>query len=197
MTMVLLRRPKVPSRAPSARPAERSSVEPDAAEQRWGADQAVTELYAAHYRSLVRLAALLLRDVPTSEEVVQDAFVAMHGAWHRLRDPDKALAYLRASVVNRSRSALRRRATVERHPPAFVPSEQSAEQSALEALDRSAVAAAIATLPVRQREAVVLRYYSDLSEADIALAMGISRGAVKSHTSRAVAALRTSMELQS
>ena len=72
----------------------------------WAADEAVTHLYAAHYRSLVRLAALLLRDASAAEEVVQDSFVAMHGAWRRLADPDRALAYLRQSVVNRSRSCL-------------------------------------------------------------------------------------------
>ncbi len=73
----------------------------------WDADRAVTALYTTHYRSLVRLAALLVRDVATAEEVVQDSFVAMHGGWRRLRDSDKALSYLRQSVVNRSRSVLR------------------------------------------------------------------------------------------
>ncbi len=73
----------------------------------WDADGAVTALYSTHYRSLVRLAALLLRDVATAEEVVQDSFVAMHGSWRRLRDSDKALSYLRQSVVNRSRSVRR------------------------------------------------------------------------------------------
>ena len=79
------------------------------------ADTCVEQLYAAHWRSLVRLSVLLVRDVGTAEEVVQDAFVAMHGRWSKLRDPDKALAYLRQAVVNRSRSALRHRAVVERH----------------------------------------------------------------------------------
>src|SRR5215471_17132926 len=75
----------------------------------WSADRAVTELYSLHYRALVRLAALLVRDTPTAEEVVQDSFVAMHGGWQRLRDAEKALAYLRQAVVNRSRSVLRHR----------------------------------------------------------------------------------------
>ena len=74
------------------------------------ADSAVEQLYAAHWRSLVRLSVLLVRDTGTAEEVVQDAFVAMHGRWSRLREPEKALAYLRQAVVNRSRSALRHRA---------------------------------------------------------------------------------------
>src|SRR6266516_2897022 len=93
----------------------------------WNAEQGVTALYSAHYRSLVRLAALLVRDVATAEEVVQDAFVAMHGAWRRLRDPDKALSYLRQSVVNRSRSVLRHRAVVEKYAPKGLPDEPSAE----------------------------------------------------------------------
>jgi RNA polymerase sigma-70 factor (sigma-E family) len=160
------------------------------------ADEAVGQLYAGHYRELVRLSALLLRDVGEAEEVVQDAFVAMHGRWGRLRDPDKAVAYLRQSVLNRSRSALRHRAVRDRHqpaPPSYVP---SAEQHALLSGEQDAIVAALRTLPQRQREAIVLRYYADLSEADTALAMGVSRGAVKSHTSRGMAALRRSLEGQ-
>ena len=80
-----------------------------AAGAKWDAAQAVTALYRTHYRSLVRLAALLVRDVATAEEIVQDSFVAMHTAWRRLQDNEKALSYLRQSVVNRSRSALQRR----------------------------------------------------------------------------------------
>jgi hypothetical protein len=80
-----------------------------------GADDAVEQLYAAHWRQLVRLSVLLVRDTGTAEEIVQDAFVAMHGRWSRLRDPEKALAYLRQAVVNRSRSALRHRKVVDRH----------------------------------------------------------------------------------
>src|SRR3546814_20360012 len=79
------------------------------------ADAAVEELYAAHWRSLVRLSVLLVRDQGTAEEVVQDAFVAMHGRWRRLREPDKALDYLRQTGVNRSRSVLRHREVVDRH----------------------------------------------------------------------------------
>jgi RNA polymerase sigma-70 factor (sigma-E family) len=169
----------------------------------WDADEAVTSLYAAHYRSLVRMAALLLRDADEAEEVVQDAFVAMHDAWRRLRDADRALAYLRQSVVNRARSALRRRAVRERHAtaegrePRDLPRDQpSAESEAMRAEDRRAIVGALRALPERQREAIVLRYYADLSEADTAFAMGVSRGAVKSHTSRGMAALRTNLEGQ-
>ncbi len=160
----------------------------------WDAEQAVTVIYRAHYRSLVRLAVLLVRDVATAEEVVQDSFMAMHSAWRRLRDNDKALSYLRQSVVNRSRSVLRHRVVVDRNAPKPTPDMPSAEQGALTLLERSAVVTALRALPPRQREALVLRYYGDLSEAQIAAAMGISRGAVKSHTARAIAALRAVLE---
>jgi RNA polymerase sigma-70 factor (sigma-E family) len=160
------------------------------------AEQAVTELYNAHYRSLVRLAALLLRDVGTAEEVVQESFVAMHSGWRRLRDSEKALSYLRQSVVNRSRSVLRHRVVVDRNAPKPPPDMPSAEHGAIALLERSAVIAALQTLPARQREAVVLRFYADMSEAQIAETMRISRGAVKSHTARAMAALRTILEPQ-
>ena len=160
----------------------------------WDADRAVTELYTTHYRSLVRLAALLVRDIGTAEEVVQDSFVAMHGGWRRLRDSEKALSYLRQSVVNRSRSVLRHRVVVDRNAPKPPPDMPSAEHGAIALLERSAVIAALRTLPARQREALVLRFYGDMSEAQIAEAMEISKGAVKSHTARAMATLRTVLE---
>ncbi len=160
----------------------------------WDAECAVTVLYTTNYRALVRLAVLLVRDVPTAEEVVQDSFVAMHSAWRRLRDTEKALSYLRQSVVNRSRSVLRHRMVVDRHAPKPAPDMPSAEQGAIIELERSAVVSALRGLPVRQREALVLRYYGDLSEAQIASAMGISRGAVKSHTARGMSSLRAVLE---
>jgi RNA polymerase sigma-70 factor (sigma-E family) len=163
----------------------------------WDADRAVTAIYTEHYRSLVRLAAFLVRDTATAEEVVQDSFVAMHGAWRRLRDTDKALSYLRQSVVNRSRSVLRHRMVVDKNTPKPPPDMPSAEHGAILQLERSAVVSALRALPDRQREALVLRYYGDLSEAQIASVMGISRGAVKSHTARAMAALRAVLERDS
>src|SRR6266702_4318849 len=156
----------------------------------WDADRAVTAIYGTHYRSLVRLAALLVRDVATAEEVVQDSFVAMHGAWRRLRDSDKALSYLRQSVVNRSRSVLRHRVVVDRNAPTLLRGMPAAEDGALTLVERSWVISALRTLPPRQREAVVLRYYADMSESEIAATMGISKGAVKSHIFRAMKSLR-------
>ncbi len=160
----------------------------------WSADLAVIELYTVQYKALVRLAAVLVRDTSTAEEVVQDAFIAMHDGWHRLKDAEKALAYLRQAVVNRSRSVLRHRMVVEKNAPKPAPDMPSAEHGAMALLERSAVIAALRDLPERQREAIVLRYYADLSEADIAAAMRISRGAVKSHTARAMASLKAALE---
>jgi RNA polymerase sigma-70 factor (sigma-E family) len=161
----------------------------------WSADEALELLYAAHWRRLVRLAVLLVRDVGTAEEIVQECFVAVHGRWNRLDDPDKALAYLRQSVVNRSRSHLRHLSVVRRH----VEREQAAEASpgadhaAYDQARRTTVLTALRTLPRRQREVLALRYYMDLSEAEIADTLGISRGAVKSHASRGVASLRAQL----
>jgi DNA-directed RNA polymerase specialized sigma24 family protein len=139
------------------------------------ADAAVTALYAAHYRSLVRLAALLVLDTSTAEAVVQDSFVALHRGWRCLAGRDRALWYLRQSVVNRSRS-------VRRH------ARQGAAQCP------SAVVAAMQTLPLRQREAFVLRYYAGLSDSAAARMMGVSTSAVQRHTTRAISSLRSALE---
>jgi RNA polymerase sigma-70 factor (sigma-E family) len=156
----------------------------------WNADTAVEELYSAHYRQLVRLAVLLVHDVETAEEVVQDSFVAMHGRWRTLREPDKAISYLRQTVVNRARSVLRHRGVESRYVPPLVPDQVGADEDAVASERRAMVLAALRRLPLRQREVLALRYYLDLSEADIAQTLEISRGAVKSHASRGASTLR-------
>ena len=161
----------------------------------WSADEALELLYAAHWRQLVRLAVLLVRDVGAAEEIVQDCFVAVHAKWNRLHDPDKALAYLRQSVVNRSRSHLRHLSVVRRHADRQPPLEPAAaaDHTAYDLARRATVLDALRRLPRRQREVLALRYYLDLSEAEIADLLGISRGAVKSHASRGAAALRADL----
>ncbi len=157
------------------------------------ADDAITDLYAAHYVRLVRLATLLLGNEAVAEEVVQDAFVALHSRWRRLREPAAAVAYLRTSVVHGSRSVQRRRGVAARHPDEPPGHAPSAEQVAVGGAAADAVVEALRGLPHRQREALVLRYYGGLSEAEIASAMKISNGAVKSHASRGLAGLREAM----
>ena len=170
-----------------------------------GADEGVRELYAAHWAGLVRLAWLLLRDDLAAEEVVQEAFIAVHRRWDSLRDPEKATAYLRRSVVNGARSSLRHRGVEERHlarerADAWAPgrrTEASAEDRALGSEARRSMVRALGGLPQRQREVLTMRYYLDLSEAEIADALGISPGSVKAHAHRGLAGLRDRMGDQS
>jgi RNA polymerase sigma-70 factor (sigma-E family) len=150
---------------------------------------AVAALYEAHALGLVRLAVVMTGDQGSAEDIVQDAFLGLYRRWDRLADLPFPLSYLRASVLNGCRTALRRRSRADSaHYPSEMPSE-SAEARALLSEEQLAVARAIRDLPDRQREALVLRYYLDMSEADAAEAMRVSRGAVKSATSRALAAI--------
>ena len=158
------------------------------------ADEAVERLYAEHWASLVRLGALLLRDPVAAEEVVQDAFIAMHRRWGSIREQSKAVAYLRRSVVNGCRSVQRRQVVARRYAPYREPEVESAESTVIAVARRAAVLSALDGLPRRQRDVLVLRHWLDLSEADIAATLRISRGAVKSHSSRGLKALRTILE---
>ena len=178
-----------PPHGAGALPAD-AAVGPVPADAQSDADQAITAIYGTEYRSLVWLAAALVGDVGIADEVVQDSFVAMYGAWGRLRDRDKALAYLRRRVIHRSRSALRRGMVADRNAPKLKPGiMRSAEQCAITQPEPSALISAMHTLSPRQREALMLRFYLDLSERQAASAMSISPGAVNHHTARAKAAL--------
>jgi RNA polymerase sigma-70 factor (sigma-E family) len=166
------------------------------------ADVAIAELYAAHWTGLVRLAWLLLRDDQGAEEVVQDAFIAVHRRWDSIRSHENAAAYLRRAVVNGARSGLRHRGVEERYlareqheATAYGRrAETSAEQHALDEEATTTMIGALGRLPQRQREVLTMRYYLDLSEAEIADALGISAGSVKAHAHRGLAALRDRME---
>jgi RNA polymerase sigma factor (sigma-70 family) len=178
-------------------------------------------LFRLHHAELVRLAVLLVRDLPTAEDVVQDVFTRIHARSGGPLNPESALAYLRAAELNGCRSVLRHRAVARRLgigregrsvPGAAGPGDtwdadhgggpggwarqgsgswqhESAEHAALRAEDRRQVLAALAALPTRRREVLVLRYYLGLSEAEIARTLGISTGSVKSSASRGIAAL--------
>ena len=152
--------------------------------------EAVTELYQAHALGLIRLAVVMLGDRPAAEDAVQEAFCGLYRRWHHLADPAKALTYVRSSVINGCRTVLRRRRR-RAGPDASTgdPPGESAEALALIGEEHRQVLAAIRRLPARQREVLVLRFYLDLDEEEIAASMRISRGTVKSTTSRALAAL--------
>jgi RNA polymerase sigma-70 factor (sigma-E family) len=159
----------------------------DAADRELDASQAVTALYQEHALGLTRLAFMMLGDRQSAEDVVQEAFCGLYRAWGRLPDHANALGYVRKSVLNGSRSALRRTRRIPR--PLTVPAAASAEAAVLAGEERREALAALRRLPPRQREALVLRYFAELPEYETALAMGVSRGTVKSTTSRALAAL--------
>jgi RNA polymerase sigma-70 factor (sigma-E family) len=148
-------------------------------------------LHREHYASLVRLASLVLGDVGLSEQVVQDAFVKLHLRWGGLRQLDRAPAYLRSCVLNGARSQLRRQKVRDRHDArrTVAPVVGTPEASAVAAAEHERVVAAIRRLPERQREALALRYFLDLPEAEIAAAMGVSGGSVKTHLHRGLTAL--------
>lgn len=151
---------------------------------------AVTALYEAHAVGFIRLAVVMLGDRTAAEDVVQDAFCGLYRRWQKLDDPAKALSYVRSAVLNGSRSHLRAKIRAERHVAAISTDHvASAEDDALLAEEHAEVLAALRKLPARQREALVLKFYLDLDEPDIASAMGISAGTVKSTTSRGIAAL--------
>jgi RNA polymerase sigma-70 factor (sigma-E family) len=149
--------------------------------------------YREHYRSLVRLASLLLDDVGRCEEIVQDAFVKV---WRRpptLTGGDRLPAYLRSTVLNGARSELRHAGVERRHLRSVVKTDEVAEARPRTS-DDERVLRALRALPTRQREVLALRYYLDLSEGEIAATLGISPGSVKTHAHRGLATLAERLE---
>ena len=155
-------------------------------------DAVLSRLFREHYSALLRLAVLLGAD--DAEDVVAEAFYQLYRRWKKVRDVDQALPYLRSVVVNLLRMRLRHLQVARKHATAVTDGVKSAESEALLQDDQRALVAALKGLPARQREALVLRYWLGLREAEIAATMGISAGAVKSHTSRGMAALNRVME---
>lgn len=161
-------------------------------------ETAVSQVFDRHHGELVRLARLLGADAD-AEDVVAEAFYELYRRWDRLRDPSSAAAYVRSAVCNLSRMRLRHLQVVRRHASTASSRPDtvgSAESEVLLAEEHQEVIDALATLPTRQRQALVLRYWLDLREAEVAQAMGISRGAVKAHTSRGMAALTRRLEVR-
>jgi RNA polymerase sigma-70 factor (sigma-E family) len=158
--------------------------------------QLVDALYRGHALRLTRTALLLVGDRPSAEDVVQEAFIGLFRGLGRLSDPDRAVAYLRASVLNGCRSVLRSRKRAWLRKVTHDPAVWSAEAAALAGEERREVLQSVAGLPRRQREVLVLRYFLDLSDQEIAADLGISRGTVASTASRALAALARKTEQQ-
>jgi RNA polymerase sigma-70 factor (sigma-E family) len=164
-----------------------------------GAEGPVTALYEAHALGMIRLAHIMLGDRQSAEDVVQEAFCGLYRHWSHLADPGSAVHYVRSAVLNHCRSVLRRRVTsrapreVISHPE----SVRSAEAAVLTREERDEIMRAVRRLPPRQREALVLRFYLDLSAEETAMTMGISPGSVRSATHRALASLGRMLQEQS
>jgi RNA polymerase sigma-70 factor (sigma-E family) len=161
-----------------------------------GRDEAIAELFIAHYDGLCRLAALLLGDRAGAEEAVQDAFLRTFSSWWRIRKPERAQWYLRTAVINQCRSRLRRRTTEDRSnrtvsatDPERRPAGGLGADAAGDSDDALVVMGAVRELPARQRETVILRYYEDLPEAQIARVLGCTVGTVKSQLAKARSSL--------
>jgi RNA polymerase sigma-70 factor (sigma-E family) len=194
--------PDVGTAVPAA-PAAAATVAPPTAPRRglpgWGGlrdlerETAVTALFDRHHAELVRLA-VLVGAQGDAEDIASEAFCELYLRWPRLRDPASAPAYLRSVVCNLVRMRLRHLQVVRRHPEPGLPDAGSAEQEVVLREDHREVVDALRDLPDRQREALVLRYWLDLSEAEVAATMGISCGAVKSHTARGMAALTRALK---
>jgi RNA polymerase sigma-70 factor (sigma-E family) len=160
-------------------------------------DTIVSELFVGHHRRLVGLASLLVDDRRTAEDVVQEAFAGLYRRWRQVRDPDAAVQFLNKSVVNGGRDMLRRRRRAGAAELRLVPRSEhldSAEHTVVERHEADRLWGAITALPMRQRQVLVLRYYLDQSEDEIADTLGVSRGSVKKHASRGIAALAREWE---
>jgi RNA polymerase sigma-70 factor (sigma-E family) len=169
--------------APRISTVRRSQVRADAA-------PSVAELFREHHLELVRLAVVMVGDVATAEDVVQDCFERLHRRWHVIRDPGRALAYARSAVLNGCRTVHRRSSVSRRYGPRLAqPADATVPDAAAATADRGQLAAALRQLPRRQREVLVLRYYADLSVAEIAETLGISPSNVRACVSRGLAAL--------
>src|SRR5271156_4265837 len=167
---------------------ERAGYDP-AAQMTVNPAEYVTELFRAHHLELVRLAVLIVGDLATAEDVVQDAFEQLHRRWRTLRKQSSALDYARSAVLNGSRSVLRRRSVARRHEARIAPPAWQDADTAVLLEQRTELIEAFRLLPRRQREVLALRYYLDMSVADVATTLRISEGAVRSTTSRGLASL--------
>jgi len=166
---------------------------------RWSRGSALSDddfdtLYRDSWQRLVRLAALLVGDATAAEDIVQDAFANVYRRWGRLYDLPGAGAYTRTAVINGSRSFLRRRGTAGAARGLNISNAEAADVAVIGVEDQGAMRRAVISLPPRQREVLVLRYWAELAEAEIAQTLRVSRGTVKSSAARGLAALSKVLE---
>lgn len=159
-------------------------------------DAIVATMFAREGAALVRLARLFTDDRNAAEDLVQEAFIRLHRSAHKIRDLDKAAPYLRSIVLNLARDHNRRGLVSLRHREALTPSQRpdAPEDRIVQTEDQDEVVVALRALPPRQRDCLVLRFYLELTEVQIAETLGISPNSVKTHCRRAMASLRSRLE---
>ena len=154
----------------------------------------VAALFDAEAASLTRLARFYVDDKTAAEDLVQEAFIRFARHSGRLREQDRAAAYLRSIVINLARDHNRRGFVSWRHRPPAQPDAPSAEETAEDRAERAAVVSALRALPRRQRDCLTLRYFYDMPVAQVAATLGLSVNTVKTHLQRGLDALGTTLE---
>ena len=160
--------------------------ESEHAERTGPSADALARIYREQYGSLVRMLTLVLRDQGLAEETAQEAFIRLHRAWARGRNPERVESYLRSIALNLARSRFRRMRLARRATIEYPDLQAAAETEALQRESYSELIRAVWSLPNRQRECIALRYFLDLTESEIAQTLGISTGSVKTHLHRAM-----------
>jgi len=169
----------------------------DALEAGWSradVDRAVVRLFEVEAANLVRLARFFVDDRDAAEDLVQEAFIRLARSIHRVKDPEAAPAYLRSIVLNLARDHNRRGLVSLRHRPAADPQPSGLDEGLELAEDQRRVIDALRTLPAGQRNCLVLRYYLDLANPEIARTLGVSVNTVKTQIRRGMASLATRLE---
>jgi len=156
-------------------------------------DDGMWHLYERRYADMVRFAAFLTGDVDAAQDIAQEAFVRLLDAWDRIADPERADAYLKATIVNLVRGEHRRRETAARRGQPHLSLVASAEDDAIGRVGRQHVLDAVSALPIRQRACVVMRHWMRMSESEIAGTLGLSVGSVRTHVKRGTATLQRTL----
>lgn len=157
-------------------------------------DEALVDLYRAHAKGLVEMLWVFVGDRGEAEDLCQEAFIRLQGAWRRIDLSQNAGAYLRATAFNLARSGFRRRLVARRLQPVREPDGAAADEGVELRADQRRLLAALRRLPHRQRECVVLRYWQEQSDTEIAATLGISASSVKTHLRRAMERLEHDLE---